>query len=60
MLKELKELQDFILKFLADVKLIFSIPVIKTGKSNAYITRNNNCLKKAKFVSIQMGTAQWF
>ena len=45
--KELKELPYFILKFLPDVKLIFLSPVIKTGKSNA--TRNNNCLKKAKF-----------
>ena len=51
MFKELKELQDFILKFLPDVKLIFSTPVIRTDKSNA--NENNkqftNCLKKAKF-----------
>ena len=34
MFKELKELRDFILKFL-DVKLISSAPVIRTDKSNA-------------------------
>ena len=48
---EFKELRDFILKFLPDVKLIFSTPVIRTDKSNA--NENNkqfiNCLKKAKF-----------
>ena len=51
MFKELKELRDFILKFLPDVKLIFSTPVIRTDKSDA--NENNkqftNCLKKAKF-----------
>ena len=51
MFKELKELRDFILNFLPNVKLIFSTPVIRTDKSNA--NENNktfiNCLKKAKF-----------
>ena len=51
MFKELKELRDFILKFLPDVKLISSTPVIKKDKSN--VNENNkkciNCLKKAKF-----------
>ena len=42
-------MHDFILKFLPDVKSIFSSSVIKTSKSNAYVTRNNNRLKKAKF-----------
>ena len=32
MFKELKELRDFILKFLPDIKLIFSTPVIRTDK----------------------------
>ena len=35
MFKELKELRDVILKFLPDVKLIFSTPVIRADKSNA-------------------------
>ena len=35
MFKELKELQDFILKFLPHFKLIFSTPLIRTYKSNA-------------------------
>ena len=47
MFNELKELRDFILKFLPGVKLIFSTPVIRTDKSNA--SENNkqfiNCLK---------------
>ena len=51
MFKELKELRDFILKFLPDVKLISATLVIKKDKSNA--NENNkkciNCLKKAKF-----------
>ena len=51
MFKELKELRNFILNFLRNVKLIFSTPVIRTDKSNA--NENNkqfiNCLKKAKF-----------
>ena len=51
MFKELKELRDFILKLLPDVKLIFSTPLIRTDKSNA--NENNkqfiNFLKKAKF-----------
>ena len=51
MFKEPKKLRDFILKFLPDVKLIFSTPVIRTDKSSA--NENNkqfiNCLKKAKF-----------
>ena len=54
MFKELQELRDFILKFIPDVKLIFSTPVIRTDKSNA--NKNNkkfiSCLKKAKFDSI--------
>ena len=49
--KKLKELRDFILKFLPDVKLIFSTRAIRTDKSNA--NENNkkltSCLKKAKF-----------
>ena len=51
MFKELKELRDFILKFLPDVKLIFSTPVIRTDKSNANENNNKfiNCLKKARF-----------
>ena len=51
MFKELQELRDFILKFIPDVKLIFSAPVIRTDKSNA--NENNkrfiSYLKKAKF-----------
>ena len=51
MFKELKKLQDFILKFLPDVKLIFSTPVIRTDKLN--VNENNkqfiNCLKEASF-----------
>ena len=51
MFKEPKKLRDFILKFLPDVKLIFSTPVIRTDKSSA--NENNkqfiNCLKEAKF-----------
>ena len=43
---ELKELRGFILKFLPDVKLIFSIPVIRTNENNKQFI---NCLKKAKF-----------
>ena len=35
MFKELKELRDVILKFLPDVELIFSTPVIRADKSNA-------------------------
>ena len=35
MFKELKGLRGFILKFLTDVKLVFSTPVIRTDKSNA-------------------------
>ena len=42
---------NFIHKFLPDVKLIFTTPVIRTDKSNA--NENNkhfiHCLKKAKF-----------
>ena len=39
MFKELKELRYFILKFLPDVKLIFSTPAIRTDKTN---TNDNN------------------
>ena len=48
MFKELKELRDFILKFLPDVKLIFSTLVIRTDKSNANENKKQfiNCLKK--------------
>ena len=35
MFKKLKGLRGFILKFLTDVKLVFSTPVIRTDKSNA-------------------------
>ena len=54
MFKELKELRYFILKFLQDVKLIFSTPAIRTDKTN---TNDNNkqfinCLEKAKLDSI--------
>ena len=48
MFQELKELWDFTLKFLPDVKLIFSTPVIRTDKSKT--NENNkqfiNCLEK--------------
>ena len=50
MFKELKELRDFVLKFLPDVRSIFSTPVIRTDKSN--VNENNKqfitCLKKKK------------
>ena len=51
MFKEFKELQDFILKFLPDVKLIFSTPIIRIDKSNKNDNNRQftNCLKKAKF-----------
>ena len=54
MFKELKELPNFIRKFLSDVKLLLSTPVINRGKSNADENNKqfNNCLKKAKFVYI--------
>ena len=35
MFKELKELPNFIRKFLSDFKLLLSTPVITRGKSNA-------------------------
>ena len=41
MFKELKELRDFILKFLPDVKLISSTPIIKKDKSNANENNKN-------------------
>ena len=51
MFKELKELRDVILKFLPDVELIFSTPVIREDKSNA--NENNKQFikwsKKGKF-----------
>ena len=55
MFKELKELRDFFLKLLPDIKLIFSTSVIRTDKSNANENKKQfiNCLKKAaKFYCI--------
>ena len=49
MFMELKELRDFFLKLLPDIKLIFSTPVIRTDKSNANENKRQfiNGLKKA-------------
>ena len=51
MLNELRELQNFVLKFQQDVKLVFSITLLRMDKSNS--TENSkeltNCLKKTKF-----------
>ena len=55
MFKELKELRDFFLKLLPDIKLIFSTSVIRTDKSNANENKKQfiSCLKKAaKFYCI--------
>ena len=51
MFQELKKLRDFILKFLLDVKLIFSISVTRTDKSNANVNNKQfiDSLQKAKF-----------
>ena len=50
MFQELKELWDFILKFLAIVKLMFSTPVISDkSKANESNKQFINCLKKATF-----------
>ena len=42
MLKELKGLQDFILKFLADVKLIFATPVIRTTNNLSIVSKRES------------------
>ena len=67
MLRELKELRNFVLKFLQDGKLIFSTPLLRMDKSSSNENSKEliNCLKKAKcgkgnwmlMISIQMGMA---
>ena len=52
MFKELQELRDFTLKFLPDVKLIFSTPAIRTGKSNANGNNNLSIVSKRQSLTV--------
>ena len=54
MFKELQELRDFTLKFLSDVKLIFSTPAIRTGKSNANGNNNLSIVSKRQSLTVHI------